>query len=135
MDINKYMETSLAHQHRANELLAAILAKLSEGETVQIRVPVETAAAIAGKGEGKTEDKPTGSAKQQKNVEREDKPEDKPKATGKPPSAEDVRSALMALGKREGSQAAIDLLQKYGSTSVSGLAEDDYAKLIEDAQP
>lgn len=130
MDINKFMEITLGHMHRSNELLAAILLKLEKGETMQICVPTETVTALAEKREEKKTDKPEGSTKKAKEHDKTDVPADEKKYT-----AEDVRSALMALGKREGSNAAIELLQKYGSTSVSGLAEADYATIIKDALP
>lgn len=151
MDINKYMEQSLEMQVRQTALLQAILEQLSKGETIQVRVPVETAEAILGAKRGDEHpedmkdaalisDAANGSGKQAANHDRDDQAQvaEKEKkveaATGeKPKSADDVRAALMALGKRQGSDAAIALLKKYDATSVSGVKVEDYDKLIADA--
>lgn len=134
MDVNEYMKRSI-------ELQEAILAELKRLSGLGIKsggqvVADEVARAQTEDAKPKaTEHKPnpaSGSTKQAANHAKDDEP---PFDKGeKKLTADDVRAALMDLGKAQGSEAAIALLKQHGATAVSGLAKDAYEQVIADAR-
>lgn len=151
MDVNKFMEKSLEAQLEQNKLLAAILAgmtaindnieQIGKGftprstETLTLKLDAsEMTKAInevvtelkqeAPATEQTTQAEPVVETKQVEAAkDAEVQPEYKP---------DDVRAALMQLGKREGTEASIAVLKKYGATSVSGLDAANYGDVIKD---
>lgn len=147
MDVNSYMEKSLALQEQAVALLKQMVSGTGTITTVvntthdEVLVKEAVSKASTGKADAKK-----GSTKQAANHAKDDNEPPFEPATDTPkekaafaadkakePTSDDVRAALMLLGKREGSEAAIALLQKHGATSVSSLDKSVYAELIADA--
>lgn len=130
MDINEFMETSLELQQKQLDALREIAAAVTQGATVVTNVTTTPTAGKPTKAE--TPAKVEGSARQASNHAKDDAPA----KTGKEKklTADDVRSALVDLGKREGSDAAIALLTKYKAKSVSEVDEGEYAAIIADAK-
>lgn len=49
-------------------------------------------------------------------------------------SKDDIIGVLQALARKCGKSAAIELLRKYGATKVSGLKEENYEALVDEAE-
>lgn len=144
MSPDAYMKRSLELLTQMNAILEDVRALLTakQGETAVATKPAaptqpapiedpadppQSETAVA----DKAADPTNGSSKQASNHGKDDAKQEKPKKV----TADNVRSALMALGKREGSEAAVALLKKYDSTSVSALKEEDYEAIIADCTP
>lgn len=157
MSVDEYMKKSLEMQARQVALLEAIAASLGGKSEVLIRVPEETFVEAAKQAAAETKktteqaaveadaivaanrakeaaEKAEAGKTAESPVLKQAAAEVAAEADKKPPTAEDVRSALMALGRRKNSEAAVQLLKKYGATSVSTLSVDDYATLIAESQ-
>jgi hypothetical protein len=136
MDINEYMQQSLQLQQAILDELKKLNGGVSlrtsgsaaKPETATVQTVEGKATEVATQ---QAADPANGSSKQAKAHSKDDAPApDEAKA----PTADDVRAALMAIGKREGSNAAVALLEKYGATSVSVLDPANYAALIADSK-
>lgn len=140
MDINEYMQQSLQLQQAILDELKKLNGGVSLRTSGSAAKP-ETATVQTAEGKvtevatQQAADPANGSSKQAKAHSKDDAPFDTAAATeAKAPTADDVRAALMAIGKREGSNAAVALLEKYGATSVSVLDPANYAALIADSK-